>query len=562
MGISWSQLRSKLLLTWSITCDLTHALFNSPFLLLRSLYTIYLRPALTPTLSLDPAPRVKSLREHQEEVEVVRRGVEVAREAGRKVVMGRQEGEGHVARGRGYKDGAERISMSHLNALLSIAVESRVAHVEPLVTFAGLCTATLEKGFLPAVVPEFRSITVGGAIQGLGIESSSWRNSTFDTSVTDATLIAGDAQIRTAKDDGELWSAVPGSCGTVALVAGSEVQLEKASPWMRVRYVRYRTPSEFGREADCKIGSLSSEQGEDGRSWMGSDAVMDAIAFEHGTIGMFGGCVTQEEAERLVGGSMGVYKDHPGRGFFFSHVEQIAKRDGGYVTSDTREKRKEQFGEVIHEELIPTLEYLFRYDKGGFWAVHALSALLPPLRLLLSRLLLPLFNTFLSTSTLYKVALLMSDQKRENVSMLQDVDIPYSEGRFEDFVEWEREEIGVWPLWLCPVRGEHEPRVLGLGHKASDSSNPRNEDAQGRSWVMNVGLYGIPRSPRPLVDLNIELERKVTEMGGKKGLYAFVYADKEYFWSGYDREGYDAVRRKYGSEGVMMELWEKVRVRF
>ncbi|BFZ63666.1 hypothetical protein YB2330_004798 [Saitoella coloradoensis] len=560
MGISWSQLRSKLLLTWSITGDLTRALFSSPFLLLRSLYTIYLRPTLTPTLFLDPRPPAKSLKEHNEEVEVVSRGVEVAREAGRNVVMGRKEGEGHVARGRGYKDGAERISMSHLDALLSIDVEGRVAHVEPLVTFSSLCTVTMEKGLLPAVVPEFRSITVGGAIQGLGIESSSWRNSTFDTSVIDATLIAGDAQIRTAKDDGELWSAVPGSCGTVALVAGTEVRLEKASPWMRVRYVRYRTPAEFGREADCKIRSLLEEQEKDGRNWMGSDAVMDAIAFEHGTIGMFGGCVSQVEAEELVGAGMGVYKDHPGRGFFFSHVEDVANRGEGFVTSDTKEKRKEGFGEVVHEELIPTLEYLFRYDKGGFWAVHALSTLLPPLRLLLSRALLPLFNTFLSTSTLYKVALLMSDQKRENVSMLQDVDIPYSEARFEEFVQWEKEEIGVWPLWLCPVQGEHEPRVLGLGHK--DSQSTIGEDGQGRGWVMNVGLYGIPRSPRPLVDLNIELERKVAEMGGKKGLYAFVYSDKDGFWSGYDRERYDAVRRKYGSEGVMMELWEKVKIRF
>lgn len=41
--------------------------------------------------------------------------------------------------------------------------------MEPQVSMEALCEITLEYGLLPKVVPEFRKITVGGAINGCGV---------------------------------------------------------------------------------------------------------------------------------------------------------------------------------------------------------------------------------------------------------------------------------------------------------------------------------------------------------------------------------------------------------
>jgi hypothetical protein len=46
--------------------------------------------------------------------------------------------------------------------------EDKTVTVEPLVTMESLATHTLKYGYLPRVVPEFRKITVGGAINGCG----------------------------------------------------------------------------------------------------------------------------------------------------------------------------------------------------------------------------------------------------------------------------------------------------------------------------------------------------------------------------------------------------------
>ena len=45
--------------------------------------------------------------------------------------------------------------------------------------FDDLLDYTLKYGYMPLVIPELRSITVGGVISGVGIESSSFKHGLF-----------------------------------------------------------------------------------------------------------------------------------------------------------------------------------------------------------------------------------------------------------------------------------------------------------------------------------------------------------------------------------------------
>ena len=51
--------------------------------------------------------------------------------------------------------------------MLEIDVEAGFAEVEGMTTYAELVDATLPHGLVPAIVPELKSITVGGAVTGV-----------------------------------------------------------------------------------------------------------------------------------------------------------------------------------------------------------------------------------------------------------------------------------------------------------------------------------------------------------------------------------------------------------
>ena len=67
---------------------------------------------------------------------------------------------------------------------LDVSAFSRVLHVDPaartavvggMTTYEDLADATLRHGLMPFVVPQLKTITLGGAVTGLGIESTSLR---------------------------------------------------------------------------------------------------------------------------------------------------------------------------------------------------------------------------------------------------------------------------------------------------------------------------------------------------------------------------------------------------
>ncbi|CAF1370540.1 unnamed protein product [Adineta steineri] len=97
-------------------------------------------------------------------------------------------------------------------------------------------------------------------------------------------------------------------------------------------------------------------------------------------------------------------------------------------------------------------------------------------------------------------------------------------------------------LWLCPV--------LSLGIDESLFSVVQSNTR----FVMNIGLYGIAKD---LPQSNLDLQRLVTKVGGKCGLYSHIYLDREEFWSCYNYNEYIRLREISGGY-VFMDLWDKV----
>ncbi|MGH3427910.1 MAG: FAD-binding protein, partial [Mycobacteriales bacterium] len=71
---------------------------------------------------------------------------------------------------------ARRLNTSELTGVIAVDPDTRTAEVQGMTTYETLVEATLAHGLMPLVVPQLKTITLGGAVTGLGIESTSFRH--------------------------------------------------------------------------------------------------------------------------------------------------------------------------------------------------------------------------------------------------------------------------------------------------------------------------------------------------------------------------------------------------
>ena len=93
--------------------------------------------------------------------------------------------------------------------------------------------------------------------------------------------------------------------------------------------------------------------------------------------------------------------------------------------------------------------------------------------------------------------------------MIQDVDIPID--RAAEFLEFLLREIGIVPVWLCPLRA---PRRAGALHALSGDA--------GQLYV-NFGFWDKRAQPRRARAAGTSIglvEREVMRLGGIKSLYS------------------------------------------
>ena len=137
---------------------------------------------------------------------------------------------------------------------LDVSAFTRVLHVDPparaavvggMTTYEDLADATLRHGLMPLVVPQLKTITLGGAVTGLGIESTSLRNGLPHESVTAMEILTGDGRVVTATAEGEhadLFRGFPNSYGTLGYALSLTIELEPVAPFVHLRHFAYTSP--------------------------------------------------------------------------------------------------------------------------------------------------------------------------------------------------------------------------------------------------------------------------------------------------------------------------------
>src|SRR5580704_16384628 len=77
------------------------------------------------------------------------------------------------------------LDVSAFGHVLCVDPATRTARVGGMTTYEDLCDATLRHQLMPLVVPQLKTITLGGAVTGLGIESTALRSGMPHESVTE-----------------------------------------------------------------------------------------------------------------------------------------------------------------------------------------------------------------------------------------------------------------------------------------------------------------------------------------------------------------------------------------
>src|SRR4029434_5321996 len=92
-------------------------------------------------------------------------------------------------------------------------------------------------------VPQLKTITLGGAVTGLGIESTSFRNGLPHESVLEMDILTGTGDVLTARRDlcSDLFHAFPNSYGTLGYSVRLRIELESVKPFVALRHLRFHS---------------------------------------------------------------------------------------------------------------------------------------------------------------------------------------------------------------------------------------------------------------------------------------------------------------------------------
>ena len=405
------------------------------------------------------------------------------------------------------------VDTSPLSHVLKINTEIRTAIVEPNVPMDRLVEETIKYGLIPPVVMEFPGITVGGGYAGTSGESSSFKHGFFDRTINSVQMVLANGNVVECSDreNADLFHGAAGAVGSLGVTTRIELRLREAKKYIQIVYY----PVSSVAEATETIQEVVADPGVDH---------VDGILYSKTKGVIMTGRMTDSRDSNAPIVRFSAAKDP----WFYLHVKDVISDKKGSVT-----------------ELIPLAEYLFRYDRGGFW-VGALA--FDYFKVPFNSVTRWWLDDFLHTRMMY-AGLHASEQSKKCI--VQDLALPYS--NVEHFIEYTDKTLGIWPLWLCPLRQSPAPTM----HPHLKTPAPPNGVPEP---MLNIGLYGWgPSHPTTFLNANRDLERKALELGSMKWLYAHTYYSESEFWAIYDRQWYDALRAKYDATSLP-SVYDKVRV--
>lgn len=412
------------------------------------------------------------------------------------------------------------LDVAAFDGVIKVDPATKTADVLGMTTYEHLVDATLPYGLMPLVVPQLKTITLGGAVTGLGIESSSFRAGLPHESVLEMDVLTGDGEIVTVTNqlddpNRDLYLSFPNSYGTLGYALRLKIELAPVSQYVELRHLFFATADEL---SDTVAVICESGQYE-GRNVDFIDGTVFSDREQYLTLGFW--------ADELPSGFIEP-SDYKGMQIYYRSIQNRGT------------------------DVLTVRDYIWRWDTDWFWCSRAIGVQRPLIRRFWpkEKLRSDVYWKIIALARRYKIQdkqMKLTKQPLQEM-VIQDVEVPVD--RLAEFLEFFHREIGIEPIWLCPMRA-----------RDGETQWPLYEMNPKLTYV-NVGFWSsapVPPGATPTdAVLNRKIESEVTRLGGHKSLYSDAYYAKEEFDELYGGAHYQDVKKKYDGQGRLLDLYAKV----
>ena len=400
------------------------------------------------------------------------------------------------------KTKSKGLDTSGLTGVIAVDPDARTADVAGMCTYEDLVAATLPYGLSPMVVPQLKTITLGGAVTGLGIESASFRNGLPHESVLEMDILTGTGDVLTASADqhADLYRTFPNSYGTLGYSVRLKIELESVKPFVALRHLRFHSLEDLVAAMDRVIET----GGHDGTPVDYLDGVVFSADESYLTLG-------------FQTGTPGPVSDYTGQQIYYRSIQHAERREA-------RPAHHSRLPVAVGHRLVLVLAGVRRAEPAD---PPVLAAALPAQQLLLEAdRLRPAVQHRRPHREAKRPPAPRARRAGHRGTHRADRRVPWLvPGQRPDRTDLalsaaatgRQRESGAWPLY--PIRPHHT--------------------------YVNVGFWSsVPVGPMPTDGYtNKMIEREVSELDGHKSLYSDAFYSHDEFDELYGGETYKTVKR-------------------
>lgn len=415
---------------------------------------------------------------------------------------------------------APGLDVAAFDGVLHVDPVNRTADVLGMTTYEHLVDATLPFGLMPLVVPQLKTITLGGAVTGLGIESTSFREGLPHESVIEMDVLTGSGEIVTASgaaDDPnrDLYLSFPNSYGSLGYALRLKIELAPIQEYVVIEHIRYNSAKAMAEA----ITEFTQTRQHDGKVIDFLDGTVFSADEQYLTIGRWSNTLPAGYSKP---------SDYTGMNIYYKSIKERSF------------------------DVLTARDYIWRWDTDWFWCSRAFGAQKPAIRRLWpkDKLRSDVYWKIIAADRKYKLSdrgfKLLSKPPVEEV--IQDIEVPVD--RLAEFLDFFHAKIGIEPVWVCPLRS-----------RDGSTQWPLYEMDTSATYV-NVGFWSTvarAKGDDPTDGaLNKLIEAEVTRLDGHKSLYSSAYYEKDEFDRLYGGAHYEEVKARYDPERRLTDLYAKV----
>ena len=443
----------------------------------------------------------------------------------------------NLFRDRAIKD--RGLPAAELVHVLAIDTDAGHVDVEGMIPYDALVEATLPRGVMPRVVPQLKSITVGGAVAGIGIEATSFRHGLVHETVLEMDVALPDGSIVTCTPDNEhadLLAGMANSYGTLGYATRLRIETQPVKD-----YVARGVSSGTGASTTATLSSRHSPRPTttpQSTSWTAWPSPPTSSCSPRGVSSTTRrmSATTRSSTSTIVRCAPGRRTSSPPRttSGAGTRTGSGAPRTSGRSTPLVRQiLGRERLGSRFYQRV---MRWNSRWRLS--WRPQPPTA--------------------------------AGGYRRE--SIIQDVDLPLATA--PEFLDTFMREIGILPVWVCPVR-DRGTVAAPLFPAPAEKYVAAGTNVQRP--VLSVQRHGVPRRQRPgppqvrflghpavrrggsatrLIaegHFNRIVEEAVTRLGGIKSLYSSSFYGEDEFRRIYGGEAYRILKQRYDPDMALAQ---------